>query len=241
MTRVVVSHSDIRLDLEFALQNGSPPRFRADEMPCSSFLSGLRKSQLVKSVPQLLDSCNSVDAKLLTFFHEVNRFTGTINAKKLDPLDYSEAVLLYLHRLIEFAPLGGDRPTEGLDNLVHLALLALMTGLLPGYGPSFSRYDLLSTHLERAFHDFAFHHSGTRKPMILMVWALFVGGITVLDSRSRPWLLALLVETCEALELNSWYAVQEAICEYPWIDAVHARSGKALWEAVELFQERGTF
>jgi hypothetical protein len=121
-----------------------------------------------------------------------------------------------------------------LDNLIHLTLLAIAAGLLPNYGPQYGRYELLSAELLKAYQNFA---SSPGQSRTLMIWSLFVGGVTVLGEDMHPWLLPLVAQTCGELELRSWSEARLVVGEYAWLRAVHDNKGRGLWEAVESYNK----
>jgi len=219
-----------RLDLEFALQNGSPARFRADDMPGSKALEGIGTRQKFENTTRYLDWCRGVHPKLSTLIVDITNFADALNHSKMDPLDYSEASLLLLHRLIEFAPFDELRPIYGLDNQVHLTLLAFMAGLLPDYGHNHCIYVILVDRLRKLLQRLVVT-AGQRQKLTL--WTLFVCGVSVLDRKDHNWLLPLLANTCRALNLSSWLCIRKTLCECSWICAVHDKPGRVLWELVD--------
>lgn len=122
-----------------------------------------------------------------------------------------------------------EAKSHPLDHLTHLTLVALMTTLLPKYGYKRSGYPLLSDLLRTAIQNF---QTVDVQCANLMLWALFTGGISVLDIENRPWLITLSGETCERLHLRSWADVKQRLNNFCWIHLFHDDPAHAFWESM---------
>ena len=217
----------IRLDVELALQTGLPALFRSDAVVSANGILG--DSHVIKE--QLF----SIASRLSQIMLSVVSFASLLNSReregqtKLDPLSYTETLVSLLYRLIEIAPLGKPRSKSGVlcDNVAHLAMLAFMTTLLPEYGRDDSSH-LLSDFLESAIQDLHGTSADTQDSgFSLLLWSLFIGGVSVLKRKNHQW---LILETCERLDLHDWPAVRHQLCEFPWIHTLHDVPGRCLWE-----------
>ncbi len=215
------------------MQDGSSPRFCGDEIPTCTILEDFDSNQYPVSILRSLDH-HKVSAGLVDLSLGIASFTNILNSRydgnKLDPLDYSESVVSFLYNLLRFAPLGGPRPNNPLENLVHLTLLAFMTTLLPEYGHNHSMRNLLASHLRLAHDDFPNTDGRNRE---ITLWALFISRVSVLGRGEDRWLLPSLAETCRRLNLHAWPDVCQILCEFAWISPIHEKAGKVLWVAVE--------
>ncbi|RYP50327.1 hypothetical protein DL768_004144 [Monosporascus sp. mg162] len=219
----------LRLDVELALQNGSP-LFCSDAVPVNAVSEDSRvtKEQLPSTAPWL----SRIMLDVVNFASLLNRRERE-GRTKLDPLNYTETLLSLLYRLIEAAPLGQSRSMSGglYGDVAHLAMLAFMTTLLPEYGSDHSSYLLLSNRLESAIRDF--HVTSADTPdseLSLLLWTLFISGVSVLKRKDHRWLSLLILETCERLGLYDWPAVRHQLCEFPWIHTLHDVPARCLWE-----------
>ena len=228
------SLTNTRLDVELALQTGLPTLFRSDAVVPANSVSG--DSYVIKE--QLLGTTSRFSRLM---FSVVN-FASLLNGReregrtKLDPLSYTETLVSLLYRLIEVAPLGQPRSMSGgpYDDVAHLAMLAFMTTLLPKYGRDDFCY-LLSDRLESAIQNLHVTSADTQDSgFSLLLWTLFIGGVSVLERKDHRW---LILETCERLDLYDWPAVRCQLCEFPWIHTLHDVPGRCLWEDA---QRRGT-
>ena len=216
-----------RLDVELALQTGLPTLFSSDAVVPANGVSG--NSRLIKE--QLL----STTSRLSSIMLGVIGFASLLNGReregrtKLDPLNYTETLVWLLYRLVEISPLGQPHSLSGglYVDVAHLAMLAFMTTLLPKYGRDDSSH-LLTDRLERAIQDLHVTSADTQaSELSLLLWTLFIGGVSVLKCKDHR---CLILETCERLELHDWPAVRCQLCRFPWIYTLHDLPGRSLWE-----------
>lgn len=217
----------LRLDVELALQTGLPTLFRSDAIiPVTSISDNSRVAE-----EQLL----SIDFRLSRLMLDLLSFSDLLNDRgkqgrtKLDPLSYMELLVSLLYPLIGIAPLGQRRFMSGglYDDLTHLTMLALMTTLLPEYSRDDSSH-LLSDTLERAILNLHFTFAGIQDSgFALLLWALFIGGISVLKGKDHR---CLILKTCERLNLHDWADIGHQLCGFPWIHTLHDVRGRCLWE-----------
>jgi hypothetical protein len=153
---------------------------------------------------------------------------------KLDPLNYTETLVSLLYRLSEVSQ-GSTKARGRYGDVTYLAMLAFMTTLLPEYTRDGSSCPLLSDRLGSAVQDLcvtASESSDFDSPLLL--WILFIGGISVLKIKDYRWLPPLIADTCEKLELDNWAVIQRQLSQFPWIFALHEAPGHRLWEDVRL-------
>lgn len=177
----------------------------------------------------------NITARLSRIMLGVVSFASLLNGgerggrTKLDPLSYTETLVSLLYRLIEVAPLGQPRSTLGgpYDNVLHLAMLAFMTTLLPKYCRDDSS-NLLSDRLESAIQDLHITSAVTQDSALsLLLWTLFIRGVSKFKCKDHR---SLIVETCERLDLCDWPAVRNQLCVFPWVHTLHDVPGRCLWE-----------
>lgn len=173
-----------------------------------------------------------IEPVLLSATLDIQSFANLLNGvgadNKLDQLDFAQHVQHLLHRLLSFAPLATSRRLTRVENVLHLALVAAMVTLLHEYGRQHSRYDLLSGRVREALQVFI--PVGVWEEELLL-WVVFVTGISVLESQDDEWLLPMVQSRCRRLELRMWEQVQVKLSAFVWIHAMHDHSGKRLYEA----------
>ena len=221
-----------RLDVELALQTGLTPLFRCDTL---ARVDGVSDDS---DFPE--NQLPSTSSKLLRLMLSVISFASLLNHRegrtKLDPLTYTETLVSLLYRLIEFAPLGQPRAMLGglHEDVVHLAMLAFMTTLLPKYVHEDSNR-LLSDHLECAIRDFYDMSADAQdSELLLLLWTLFIGRVAILKCND---LQRMILKTCERLRLYDWLAVRHQLCVFPWIHTLHDTPGQRLWEEAQSCQD----
>jgi hypothetical protein len=220
-----------RIDLEFALQSGLPMRFSTADISCLKASSGRQKDE-PKAIHPIYTSLyeSGVDRKLVGLLSDVATFVDILNAidtsSRLDPLDFSERAFSLLHRLIEYAPLGGPRPANGVENILQLGLLAIMTTSLPNYTPEKVGYEMLANQLKSAIQNFSPTTDDERK---LVLWAVFVGHVSVMEESEDEWIVALVREICKDLGTCEWMQVRKVLGAYCWIHISHDKAAMKIW------------
>ncbi|PYI02928.1 hypothetical protein BO78DRAFT_323961 [Aspergillus sclerotiicarbonarius CBS 121057] len=204
----------LRLDVELAIQNGTPTLFSANDVPIHPVLCDLDiNSEQLPRIPLMLDLFSF--SKLLNQVERCPRL-------KLDPLDYTETLISLLYRLLEVSSL--KKPSK--PGVTYLAMLAFMMTLLPEYTRDGSICPLLSDRLENTMASELLYSD-----LPLLLWVLFISGMSVLNLKNHHWLLPLIADTCERLKLNDWAVLQRHLSQFPWIFALHEAPGQRLWEA----------
>lgn len=219
----------LRLDVELALQTGSP-LFTSHVVPVNI------TSDSFHVMEELLPSAAP---KLSRVIIDVASFAMLLNSKekagrtKLDPLNFSTTIISLLYRLIEVAPLKQPRsaPAVLYDDVASLAMLAFLTTLLPEYGREQSSYPLLSNRLESTINNF--HATCADKSSLLLLWSLFITGISILNPKHHLWLLRDILQVCEQQDLHDWPTVRHQLLKFPWIHTLHDIPGQILWEDVQ--------
>ncbi|KAJ5172864.1 hypothetical protein N7492_005457 [Penicillium capsulatum] len=224
----------LRLDIELAMQNGTPPIFDEHTIPiravlCLTTFSSGNNEPIGKS-PE-------VSLLMLGIF----RFAALLNevagrgGPKLDPLDYTETILSFLYSLVEASPLMKTSTPPGGHHAdaMHLAMLAFMTTLLPEYTRDGPTYSILSVRLSIAAQHSHLTASGScGSDTLLLLWILFIAGISVLNLADHHWLSQLIFDVCGRLNLHSWDSIQRQLAYFPWIFALHETPGRYLWEDI---------
>jgi hypothetical protein len=214
-----VAQKPWRVGIEFALQDGGDVGFEVDEaeglVGWNGYMECCRSSGL--------NDMDTVDPVLRAHFRSIAQFTEYLNtnAARVDPLDYSDAVCIRLHRLLAYAPLGtyGSRCLSPSNDLVHLTLVAIMTTLMPEYGYNQARYKLLGDQLLHAYRAYTATRDMNYK---VLLWAVFVGYTTILNGdEDEAWLVALAADMCVHLDLHDWSSVHRVLHRYAWIDVVY--------------------
>ncbi|KAK2615437.1 hypothetical protein N8I77_002191 [Diaporthe amygdali] len=244
----VLALKALRVDAELALQTGSRTLFGTEAL-----------SNAISPDPGILDIIkkqfpNATPPKSSFLMLEAVAFSGVLNrmnreaSPRLDPLCFMEMMIWLLYRLVDAIPQGQPRSSRDLtssrgqyEEVANLGILAFMTTLLPEFSrtPDRSGYPLLGRRLKSAIQDLHFTtalEEKNRDLSLLLLWALFVSGVSVMKGEELRELSPLILETSTRLHLCDWPAVLDQLCQFPWIRALHDRPGLALWETS---QQRG--
>jgi hypothetical protein len=223
-----------RLALEFALQDGGTVGFEVDEVEGLEWGDGVLASRSGVDCDRAR-GLESIDPVLLAHFESVGYLTDRLNTDsvKVNPLDYSDAISLRLHRLLVYAPVSPDHRSDlaPLDSLVHLTLVAIMTTLMPEYGHNQARYELLGGQMRNALQVYAKEKD---KNCEIVLWALFVGYATVISvGRNEAWLVAVAADMCGQLNLHDWRCVGGVLHRYAWISVYYDKAGLAMLSQIK--------
>lgn len=170
-------------------------------------------------------------------FSRVLNTIGQKGSSRLDPLGFMEIMIWVFYHLLEASRLGQPRSSISetqIEEVANLGMLAFMTTLLPEYGRATDHfsYPLLCRRLKSAIQDF---HSTAileenRESWLLLLWAMFMGGVTVIKGSELLELSPWILEASSRLQLHSWPAVHDQLCQFPWISSLHDSVGLALWK-----------
>jgi hypothetical protein len=234
-----------------AIQDGSRVRFTGDEAPppCTGRLISTPPKEKRQQRHPALDQLSStglgaIVTEIEGFADWLNHIDGDDEAK-LGQLEFAQHSQYLLHRLLSVLPLARERAlayaeklTTDMCRLLHTVLVAFMTTTLHEYGQRHSRYHLLAQILRDELQqccrsrcsdvglDVCDEDDG------LMLWALFVAGMSVLEpKKDDEWLLPGVRERCTRLRLTSWVHVREFLLSFMWIDCLHGNAGRALYDA----------
>jgi hypothetical protein len=177
-------------------------------------------------------SLHELDPSIRQIFLNVTNMCSFFNNTKLnfrlDPQLLQEFVVSVGHAVIHTHPLS-DLPLKNkVDGAYHIGLAAFVITLILQFGRHrYLRYNLLGTCLEDVIA-----RGLDEKYDGLMLWIMFLGGISVVSGGRRAWLGARICEIVTRMGLDDWAGVRTHLLQYPWISAVHDDGGELLWESV---------
>jgi len=225
-----------RADIEVSLVHGTAttfgkesPMFSPDVLPSpeDEVAAGQLPGPLLHLCPLLRD----ITLSFLAICRSMNA------GIKVDGMVYQEATLSTLQQLLDFAPLGGPRPRNQVDDLWQLGLLAFVTtGLYKsGMALQSSYGGLLMTLLRdrlEASEQHADATDATDAASLLRLWLLIMYGLKTSGGSERSWFAVQTGQLSRKLGLQCWGEVRDALQAYPWIPQVHGGPGQRLWETV---------
>jgi hypothetical protein len=222
-----------RADLEVSLQRGLPTRFSINDIDkpatvemLSSFKTKSERTQLSVLNSQLFKQLSTDLQSLLvdiTHLAWVLNDAHTGQIPKVCGYKFHETLLLLGYELLHISPLGGPRPTNHLDNVVHLGLTAFIMAFFRGFDGKISGIPLLSELVRSAIKE---HFNEERECQELLLWLLFIRGVSIFGQTDDAWLIAKTAETMQTLGLHTWEDVAQTMSKFPWVDAVYNKAGE---------------
>lgn len=227
-----------RADIELALLVGTPTLFGPQLSP----LLGL------PSVVPLYDqrSCIALPhplgetSPLLHFaMMDVLALCNYAGSAQLSAFQYQYLVISILQRLIDYAPLGDERPSHPLDDVCQLGLLAFMSTVLyhtrerrPACSTLLS--NLLRTRLDKFENEMV---SGrANKYLSLHLWLLFIYAVSAPEYEqycdADSSVARRIQVLAKALTLETWEDVAAHLSVYPWVAMIHNEPSKKLWAVI---------
>lgn len=173
-----------------------------------------------------------LSAELLNLLIDVTELASQLNdasAKlrpKLNSYSFHDTLLLLGYRLVHISPLGGPRPANRLQNVIHLALGGFIVTFLRGLDHKIPYARLLSELTTSAAQN---QFDNNQESQEILLWLLFVGGISVFGESDYAWLIPKINQTTRILGLFTWKDVTRKLAKFPWVNDVHDKSGQALW------------
>ncbi|KAL4760064.1 uncharacterized protein BDW70DRAFT_73342 [Aspergillus foveolatus] len=240
----------LRADLEYALQLGLATLFGFEGIEflreCKGICLNDGKEEKLVANPEV-DSFlqNGVRLSLWSTFSNMRRLADLLNdtgagyRRKLGADEFHNTILLLGYSLLHISPLDVSTGpgacsmlgVSPLEEVVHLGLVAFLVTFLRGLNQRIPENPLLSHRLRLAVDKLVSSVKGGEESKIIkrvLVWALFVGAVVVFKTSDDEWLIPTTNTAMNALGLSSWKDVKEALAGFPWVDAIHNRTGTVL-------------
>ncbi|KAL4933535.1 uncharacterized protein BDV17DRAFT_111529 [Aspergillus undulatus] len=237
----------LRADLEYALQLGGRPLLGAEGIEflrSSKCLCIDDERRLDASTIPEVDTFLQMRlrADLWTIFTNVRHFAVLLNdagigySKKLGAGEFHNTILLFGHCLLRFGPLGSSSghgwcllsAMSALEDVIHLGLIAFLVTFLPGLNHHIADQPLLSQRLLFAVQKLSQivgAGEASRIEKKILLWAVFIGAVAVFKPADNAWLKPLMNATIQVIGLSSWKSVKPVLVGFPWVDALHDRTG----------------
>lgn len=88
------------------------------------------------------------------------------------------------------------------------------------------------TYLPNIYRDRLLSLPPGQIPLLSLVWLLMVGSISLFTPADDHWLLSWLRVCLTALEVNNWDELQDKLKGLLWINALHDKPGKFIFDTV---------
>lgn len=175
-----------------------------------------------------------INAELIQAWAVLKRFCSTINSAAEHKRQLAKEILLNamassMYRLLQMHYF--DR--NSIDEAVRLGLLVFSSHIflnwqditLPHtYLPNTYRTCLLNLKLPSTF------------PPQILLWLLIVGSLSTFTPADSIWLMPWVRVNIELCEAHTWSELRPQLKTFPWIDILHDKPGRAIYEAAVALQ-----
>lgn len=137
------------------------------------------------------------------------------------------------YRLLSWTvPSSLDEQSSAIQKALRVAMILFIESLLPRCAVRPIDHSFLLSRLKHCLSEFDVSATdGTE----LIIWMLFVGGIT-LGNCFQDWFLSKLVETM-APQSYSWDVVKRILLRFWWVESIHDNTGKIVLEQIRNIQD----
>ncbi|KFY62870.1 hypothetical protein V496_04345 [Pseudogymnoascus sp. VKM F-4515 (FW-2607)] len=227
-----------KVDLEYALHQGTTTRFRAEDIvPNSTSLFGRFNGpeinydiELTNVIdPRLSEHLSANLQAVLRDMGSLARLMNDASARRcprIRPYIFLDTVILLGYRLIQVSPLAGPRPSNRLENAVHVGLAVYMMAFLRGLDMKVTHVPLISDLARSVVQNDV---GSERVDREIVLWILFVGETSAFGDADHGWLISKIAETTRFLGIDTWEGVSRILATFPWVNDVHGKSAQALW------------
>ncbi len=223
-----------RMDILYAFRYGKPVSYFRDRMfEVRSTLPSIGldlHSDLTFGQHQQQNGINmEIQDILVDVMSITTLFNNPPTRQTLDISTFLEIVISICCRLIRFRPLQSPKPECKREAAYHIGLITFMTTLfLQWDNRRIKEYNLISRRLREVLdEDFDTAHDAD-----LLLWLLFIASLWFSPS-SDDWLVLRIRNLAVQLEINDWSGVCGLICKFPWINALHDKTGRVAWDLVK--------
>jgi len=224
-----------RADIELAMLTGTSTIFGSLILPAASHVIPLEPGQ--RSPPALPPPFNEACPPMQYAMHDGLSLCSYAGRADLEPFQYQDMVNSVLQRLLDYAPLGDVRPTELIDNICQLGLIAFMTTVIYRVGQKRSIYMVRASKL---LHEQIFACNNSSKVSLkvnqhppLRLWLAFIYAFSAPQdtqgSESTTTAIQNIQEATNILGLKTWEDTLSHLTRYPWVAPFHDEPGKKLW------------
>lgn len=227
-----------KVDLEYALHQGTATRFRAEDIvPKSTALFGHSDGSEIsydQALTDLIDHRLSkhLRTNLQAVFIGMSNLARLMNdvcagrCPRIKSYVFLDTVILLGYRLIQVSPLSGPRQLSCLENAVHVGLAVYITAFLRGLDMKVTEVPLIFN-LARLV---AQNHVGCEQvDKEVILWILFLGRVSAFGEADDEWLIPKMAGILSSLGIDSWEGVNKVLGKFPWVGDVHGKSGQELW------------
>ena len=164
---------------------------------------------------------------------------GAGQRQKLGADEFHHTILYLGFSLLHINPLRSSSESNStpapnmsiLEQAIHLGLIAFLVSFLRGLDQRISDKPLLSHRLRLTIKDLLLSvetGQGSKVIKCVLLWTLFIGSVAVFKPSDGEWLIPTTRTAMQALDLSTWEDVRQVLAAFPWVYALHDRTGIVL-------------
>lgn len=226
-----------RTDLEYSFHLVSKTIFAIEDVvPTSTAIVGLPgiiEVQGERAAFKPIDAClpSQLSSGIQNLLIDINTFAWLLNlangrrGPRLNAYAFHDTIILLGYRLIATRPMNGPY-TSRVEKAAHMGLMAFIMSFFRKIDGRIMQHPLLYEIARLATRDY---FEDEQKNQELLLWILFIGGVSIFRLSDDAWLFPEITQIMCALDLRTWEGVSQKLVKFPWVHAVHDKSGRALW------------
>lgn len=121
---------------------------------------------------------------------------------------------------------------------MQFGLMAFILTFLRGFDGRVTKSRVLQ-HFARYSIEGCFDYA--RQSQMVLLWVIFIASASVLTEADDPWLLPVLSQVSQSLNISSWDDVSGVLCNFPWTNLLHGKTAMSLWDRYSLQQQQSYF
>lgn len=188
--------------------------------------TGVLEPSSTKRYGELIES--NINLDLAQAWSFLKRFSLTINTASEHKRQFSKEFLLGAMASVTYRLLHMNKfELTSVNEVVRLGLLAFSSHIF---------LDWQGMRLKHTYFPHAFRKcllecglSGTLQPQVLL-WLLIIGSMSVFSTSDNVWLAPRIQATIKLCEAHSWHELRKQLKRFPWIDILHDKLGRAIFE-----------
>ncbi|KAL4785207.1 hypothetical protein BJX76DRAFT_189589 [Aspergillus varians] len=241
----------LRADLEYALQLGSRTLFGFEGIEYLRLLHrlGIDYGREGRDQTNNIEVDSSLQkrlrADLRASFAEARCLAAMLNdagagyRQRLGAEEFHNTIILLGYCLLHIGPLDHSSEPDAclmssmstLEGAIHLGLIAFLVTFLRGLDHRIADKPLLSHRLQLTIQKLSLSvEAGQENQTVksVLLWTLFIGAVVVFKPTDDEWLIPITNTAMKALELSTWEDVKQVLAGFPWVNALHDRTGAVL-------------
>jgi hypothetical protein len=174
------------------------------------------------------------NARLVSALRELVHFTQALNYAMdkrevmFHPRAFDEDIIVLQRQLLLH-----DEKEKKMEQACRLGALVYIKSIMREYPLCAVTSKVLVAKLKSSLDGMAYYRNPTVAPLLL--WLFFMGGMASHGTSDRAWYVAHLVRlTLVVGELPTWEGVKGCLKKILWVDGIHERPCRMLWDEVDM-------